>query len=241
MAMAGTDRARPRPGFYSHDRLERLVGADIRNADEIHPEWQHLAVGDLVRTYGPIPRFEPLGWIVAAIDPPCLLVVHEPKRSDIINSSWAFVLERDGRRTRLLSRWRFRRRGVAHTVFKWLAFDPAHFIMETGVLRGLKMRVERQAPTTPRRDTLAMAQFHLDTNFASTRARAGVEGSAHGSDRRCAMRVCIVGASGKLGQYMIRHALDNGYAVVCFGNTASTPPEMTSDVTGVTEGFRAFI
>jgi uncharacterized protein YbjT (DUF2867 family) len=28
------------------------------------------------------------------------------------------------------------------------------------------------------------------------------------------MRVCIVGASGKLGQYVIQHALDNGYEVV---------------------------
>ena len=28
------------------------------------------------------------------------------------------------------------------------------------------------------------------------------------------MRVCIVGASGKLGQYMIQHALDRGYEVV---------------------------
>jgi hypothetical protein len=28
------------------------------------------------------------------------------------------------------------------------------------------------------------------------------------------MRVCIVGASGKLGQYMIQHALDRGYDVV---------------------------
>ena len=28
------------------------------------------------------------------------------------------------------------------------------------------------------------------------------------------MRVCIVGASGKLGQYMVQHALDRGYAVV---------------------------
>ena len=28
------------------------------------------------------------------------------------------------------------------------------------------------------------------------------------------MRVCIVGASGKLGQYMIRHALDRGHEVV---------------------------
>jgi hypothetical protein len=28
------------------------------------------------------------------------------------------------------------------------------------------------------------------------------------------MKVCIVGASGKLGQYMVRHALDHGYEVV---------------------------
>jgi nucleoside-diphosphate-sugar epimerase len=27
-------------------------------------------------------------------------------------------------------------------------------------------------------------------------------------------RVCIVGASGKLGQYMVQHALDRGYGVV---------------------------
>jgi hypothetical protein len=131
-----------RAGFYSHDRMERLVGADIRNADEIHPEWQALAPGDLVRTYRPLPRFEPLGWFVAAVQPRHTLVVHEPKRHGIITSSWAFVLEPDGRRTRLLSRWRFRRRGVAHTVFKWLLFDPPHFVMETGVLQGLKARVE---------------------------------------------------------------------------------------------------
>lgn len=28
------------------------------------------------------------------------------------------------------------------------------------------------------------------------------------------MKVCVVGASGKLGQYMVRHALDRGYEVV---------------------------
>ena len=27
------------------------------------------------------------------------------------------------------------------------------------------------------------------------------------------MKVCIVGASGKLGQYMVQHALDRGYEV----------------------------
>ena len=35
------------------------------------------------------------------------------------------------------------------------------------------------------------------------------------------MRVCIVGASGKLGQYMVQHTLDRGYEVaVCAGRKA---------------------
>lgn len=29
------------------------------------------------------------------------------------------------------------------------------------------------------------------------------------------MKVCIIGASGKLGRYMVQHALDKGYEVVC--------------------------
>ena len=65
------------------------------------------------------------------------------------------------RATRLLSRWHFRRRGAAHTAFKWLVFDPAHFIMETGVLHGLKMRVE-QPPRTPWFDVDAVDRAPLD-------------------------------------------------------------------------------
>src|SRR3954454_24619570 len=34
------------------------------------------------------------------------------------------------------------------------------------------------------------------------------------SSRGIPMKVCIVGASGKLGQYMVQHALDRGYEVV---------------------------
>jgi hypothetical protein len=170
LVQMGQDRA----GFYSHDRLERLVGADIRNADEIHPEWQHLAVGDLVRTYRPMPRFEPLGWLVAMIEPPRLLVVQEPERGGIINSSWAFVLERGNPRTRLLSRWRFRRRGPAHTAFKWLVFDPAHFIMETGVLHGLKTRVQRQPPMTLPLDIDALVRRQVDADADSAYTRAGL-------------------------------------------------------------------
>ena len=37
------------------------------------------------------------------------------------------------------------------------------------------------------------------------------------------MRVCIVGASGKLGQYMIQHALDRGHEVVGVCREQSVP------------------
>ncbi len=133
-----------RAGFYSHDRLERLVGARITNAEEIHPEWQDLAVGDLVRTYRPWPRFEPLGWFVAEIDPERALVLHEPARNGVINSSWSLTLGEQGGQTRVLSRWRFRRRR-GRALFAALVFDPMHFVMETGMLRGLKRRAERAA------------------------------------------------------------------------------------------------
>lgn len=43
-------------GLYSYEGLENLVGLKYRNADRIHPEWQHLEVGDVIRV---VPR----GWM----------------------------------------------------------------------------------------------------------------------------------------------------------------------------------
>lgn len=37
------------------------------------------------------------------------------------------------------------------------------------------------------------------------------------------MNVCIIGASGKLGRYMVRHALDRGYSVVAVCREKSVP------------------
>jgi hypothetical protein len=44
LAQIGQDRA----GFYSYEALENLAGCEMRNADEIHPEWQPRAPGETV-------------------------------------------------------------------------------------------------------------------------------------------------------------------------------------------------
>jgi hypothetical protein len=139
LVQMGQDRG----GFYSHDRLERLFGARIRNAEEIVPEWQSLAVGDLVRTYPDSFGKRDLGWTVAVLEPERTLVLRSG------TSAWSWTLALDpldgGARTRLLSRERKARRGVPARLFDLLVFDPAHFVMDTGVLHGVRDRVEGTA------------------------------------------------------------------------------------------------
>ncbi len=45
LVQLGQDRG----GLYSFEKLENLVGLHYRNAGRLHPEWQHLRVGDTVR------------------------------------------------------------------------------------------------------------------------------------------------------------------------------------------------
>jgi hypothetical protein len=138
LVQMGQDRA----GFYSFDWLERLAGADIHNADDINPAWQHLTVGDLMRTYRYVERYEPLGWIVVTVEPERALVV----RSVDSRWSWALVLEPlTANTTRLIARTRDGMMPGLQAPLKFLVAEPAHCIMEIGVLRGVKARAERMA------------------------------------------------------------------------------------------------
>jgi hypothetical protein len=138
LVQIGQDRA----GFYSYDRLERLFGADIHNASRVHPEWQVRQAGDLVRAVQPNylgGRFGPeLGWRVAEV---------QPGRAIVLEKWGAFVVTPvDSGSTKL----HIRLRGagtpsVLATVFApldLLVFEPAHFIMERGMLLGIKRRAE---------------------------------------------------------------------------------------------------
>ena len=137
LAQLGQDRG----GFYSYAWLERLVGDDIRNADRIQPEWQRRDVGDLVRAaqrdyLGG--RFGDLGWRVVQL---------EPGRAMVLGGWGAFALrpQPDG-----TTRFHIRLRGpgtptVLGVVFGPLnayAFEPAHFIMERGMMLGVERRAE---------------------------------------------------------------------------------------------------
>jgi hypothetical protein len=140
LVQLGQDRA----GFYSYDWLERAFGDDIRNADRIHPEWQTIARGDLVRATQPSylgGKFGDLGWKVTDV---------VPGRALILENWGAFVVEPvDSTTSRLI----VRTRGPGNPSFLGLVFgplnvfvfEPAHFIMQRGMLRGIRDRAEQLA------------------------------------------------------------------------------------------------
>lgn len=136
LVQIGQDRA----GFYSYDGLERLFGVDIRNADELRNEWQPRAPGDRVPATQPgylggIFGDRP-GWQVGEV---------RPCRALVLDTWGTFAVVPDGpHRSRLLVRSRIGGPDapVAGAALSFLAFELPHFIMERGMLRGIKRRAE---------------------------------------------------------------------------------------------------
>jgi hypothetical protein len=136
LAQIGEDRG----GFYSYSLLERAVGAHIRNANTIHPEWQDVRVGDtvwLARQYGDSARM-----IVAAVKPNSHLLLMSPddfarvQRGEKASGAWGFYLREQGGWTRLLVRG-------SGGVVGHAAFDVPHFVMEQKMMRGIQHRAEQ--------------------------------------------------------------------------------------------------
>ncbi len=130
----GQDRA----GFYTHNWVERLLQSGIRDVHELHPEWQRIEVGDLMRTNHDMGG-RPMGWPVVAVDPGRALVV---RSKSLPAGTYAFVLSPiDDGHTRLIVRDR-----AAWRWWEWpfavLVYEPLHAYMETGLLQGLAERAE---------------------------------------------------------------------------------------------------
>ncbi len=128
-----------RGGFYSYTFLEGLIGCPIVNADRIYPEWQELQPGDEVKMCPG--ETAPPPYIVAEIIPGQALVLgHE--EDDQWVETWQFILipYSDGT-TRLLLRTR-----TTLTGGLWTLIHPGVFLMERGLLQGVKQRAEATDP-----------------------------------------------------------------------------------------------
>ncbi len=126
-------------GMYSYSWLEtNILRCELINADRIHEEWQDLKVGDLVKMcpndFGPPP------YIVAQIEPNQAIVMGHQENDEWVDL-WQFVLtpQSDGT-TRLI----LRTRTMAVGGF-WDVIHPGVFIMERGMLLGIKQRAESMA------------------------------------------------------------------------------------------------
>ena len=141
LVQMGQDRG----GLYSYEKLENLAGLRHRNADRIHPEWQNLAVGDVIRV---VPR----GWmglsdgvalpVSQLIEGESIVLRLQPP--DVpVDGVWSFhVVARWEDRCRLLVRTRLRMRVPGEAVGAE-AIGPAMSLMTRGMLLGIKKRVEQ--------------------------------------------------------------------------------------------------
>jgi hypothetical protein len=143
-----------RGGFYSYDLLEnaftRLFGmkAHYRSADEILPEHQKLRKGDFIASAPQDWRggkyADKMGWTVKRLEAPKLMALE----------NWgAFILEpMEGGRTRLIARTRAGQ--TWKDALLYAPIDLPHFIMERGMLLGIKKRAERLAMQQRREQVL---------------------------------------------------------------------------------------
>lgn len=141
LVQMGQDRG----GLYSYESLENLIGLKYRNAERIHPEWQQLAVGDVI-------RLVPSGWmglrdglalpVAQLVEGQSIVLRREPGASPW-DGVWSFhVMPRWEDRCRLLVRSRSRMRLPGEVLGAELS-GPVVALMTRGMLLGIKRRAEQ--------------------------------------------------------------------------------------------------
>jgi hypothetical protein len=126
-------------GWYSYDWLETsLLRCPMTNADHIHPEWQDRQVGDLVRMCpgesGPPP------YVVAQLHPDLAMVLGHQEGDEWVDLYQFVIIPQTDGSSRLILRTRTMMAGGL-----WDIIHPGVFIMERGMLNGIKERAEQLA------------------------------------------------------------------------------------------------
>ena len=122
-----------RAGFYSFDWLENLFAANMQNAEEIHLEWAGIRSGDRFSLQENGPFVE-----VAVVQAGDMLVML---------GGWSFYVEAiDETSTRLVVRYAsFPLTDWTSRLYYYTIFEPAHYVMEAGMMLGIKRRAETEA------------------------------------------------------------------------------------------------
>jgi hypothetical protein len=134
-----------RGAFYSYNKIEGLLGMDLKNANRIHQEWQGLKVGDVM--WMSHPRLKYLFPVTKAltIDPFKTLVfaIYGPEGPNSTPSgAWSFILEPiDDHTTRLIARFQVSTPSFVGKMLFYGFMEPAHFLMQKGMFKGLKERL----------------------------------------------------------------------------------------------------
>jgi hypothetical protein len=130
-------------GLYSIEWLENLVGCDMHNADRIHPEWQDVKPGDLVRMMPPSQPMPPPYIVGQVLPDQALILGHYTQDGSTWNDTWSFVLQPvDAQTTRLVIRTRTNNVGGV-----WDVFDAMAFVMQNAMMNGIKDRAEASIVT----------------------------------------------------------------------------------------------
>lgn len=149
-----------RGAFYSYNRIEGLLGMDLHNADRIHTEWQDLEIGDTMWMSHPRRKSLFPETKVARIDRNRALVfaIYGPEGTgEAPTGAWAFILNPiDQSSTRLISRLQVSSPSLIGKLIFYGFEEPAHFIMQDGMFRGLKERVRQTRASSPEQATAAV-------------------------------------------------------------------------------------
>ena len=136
-----------RGGLYSYDWIDRVFGyLDRPSAETILPQFQQLAVGDVIPVGGPG------GFPVVEIWPHEALVLG----GETDQSAWTWQLAlvpMSRHRTRLISRCRGRVPRSIKSALLLMVLEPAAFIMTRKMLLGIQRRAEALSRVTEVRHT----------------------------------------------------------------------------------------
>jgi hypothetical protein len=145
VAQIGADRG----GFYSYQWLENIAGCELRNAERIHPEWEHHQ-GDTLSLHPTMPPMR-----ITALERGRYLLAHgapDPQASAIgkpwAEATWLFFIEPlNDASCRVISRFRA---ACSDELATRLSFgpiftEPVGFAMDRRMLMGIKARSEQLA------------------------------------------------------------------------------------------------